>query len=324
MRIIRLKELRKIHSEIQEKNAVSDPMDIQNKETILYETVKKIVELAYIARREGLLALEDAVWDIALESAEEVLKHLIIMVVDGTEPQIVEEIGLSRYYAHLYTDYEALRYLMYLEGALSIQAGENPRILEERLKVMLPANMYLTYCVNLEKANEEKEREKKEHLIEDLCKGKRNWTQEDSGYYVYKLLDYVICDITDNGLQRVMREIENVTLSLAMKGMSGEARRRIFANLSNRLAILIAEDMVSMYLVRAVDILEASQKILNVIIRLSDTGEIIGNYEYLEPFYDVFRVDTNQQRTKNRKIAQLKQMVEEYEQGDELVQEVTE
>ena len=157
-----------------------------------------------------------------------------------------------------------------------------------------------------------------------MCKGERLWNPGENGYYVSRLVDYVICDITDKELQRVMREIDNVALSLSMKGMSGQARKHIFDNLSERLGKMIAEDMVNMGPVRVVDILDASQKILNVLIKLIDTGEIAGNYEYLEPFYQVVHVDTKTVWQKDSKLGQLKKMVEEYEQGAELVRKFTE
>lgn len=324
MRISKSEELRKIHSEIRNKVEGGDSTNHQEKESMLWEAVKRMVELSNLARLEGLLALEEAVKDIPLESREEELRQLIVLLVDGTEPAIIEGIGLSRYYAHLYTDYEALRYFIYLEGALSIQAGDSPRVLEEKLKVMLPKDMYVRFSLEQERVEQEKERQKEEKLIEKLCKGERLWNPGENGYYVTKLVDYVICDITDKELQRVMREVDNFTLAMAMKGMSGEARKHIFDNLSQRLAKLVAEDIMYMGPVRVVDILEAAQKILTIFIMLVEKGEIAGKYEYLEPFYQVFHVDTKVQRQKNSKISQLKKMVEEYEQGAELVKEFNE
>ena len=291
-------------------------------EKMILSAVKRVMELNRLARLEGLLALEEAVWDISPEDKEEGLKQLIFLLVDGTDPEMIEGIGLARYYAGLYSDYEALRYFIYLEGALSIQAGENPRVVEEKLKSMLPPELYLQYSKQQEEEYVEEEKRKEEHLIENLCKGERLWNSGESGYYVSKLVDYLICDVTDKELQRIMREVDNFVLTLAMKGMSGEARKHIFSNLSERLAKLIAKDMMNMGPVRVVDIIEASQKILNIVIRLIDRGEI-RTYEYLEPFYAVFQVDIKSHKEKNTKISQLRKMVEEYEQGAELVREVT-
>ncbi len=143
MRINQLQELRKVHLEIMDRSIQDSYEDIQNSEAMLLDAMKKVLELRKLVRMQGLLALEDAVSDITLDSSEEQLKHLIILVTDGTDPDVLLGIGMTRYYANLYTDYSALRYFIYLEGALSIQAGDNPRVLEEKLKVMLPHNLYL-------------------------------------------------------------------------------------------------------------------------------------------------------------------------------------
>ena len=324
MKISKLEELRNIHLEIKAKNSKATLAEIQNDEIMVLNAMDKITELSQLARREGLLALEDAVWNIPLESEEEELRQLIMLLVDGTEPTLLEGIGMARYYTSLHTDYRALKSFLYLEGVLSIQEGENPRILEEKLKVMLPSHLYIQYSKKVEEKKQEEKKKDDENLIENLCKGERQWNLGENGYYISKLTDYTVCDLGNRELQRVMREIDNVDLTLAMKGMSGAARKRIFDNLSNRLGQMIAEDMISMGPVRAVDILEASQKILTVLVRLIDYGEIASKYEYLKPFYNTFYVETKSQTSKHSQISELKQLVEEYEQGSELVREIWE
>ncbi|SNX55512.1 flagellar motor protein [Thermoanaerobacterium sp. RBIITD] len=168
--------------------------------------IKKIIDLANIARREGLLSLEDAVRNVD----DEFLKKGILLVVDGTDPELVRDIleteisfledrhkqgqgvfqamgayapafgmigtliglinmlknlddpkkvGPGMAVALITTFYGSiLAYLVFLpmarklnarsqqevllkevmiEGILSIQAGENPRIIEEKLKAFL-------------------------------------------------------------------------------------------------------------------------------------------------------------------------------------------
>lgn len=321
MRINRIEELGKIYTEIKDKNAGDFEKEICSNQMILRTAIDRMIELNNIARLEGLLALEETAENIPLESMEGELKQLLMLIVDGTEPEVLRGIGLTRYYANLYTDYQALKHFIYLEGALSIQAGDNPRVMEEKLKSLLPGDMYLEYSLEQKREFDEKEKVKKDKLIEKLCKGKRLWNPGENGYYVSKLLDYVICNMPDKGMQRTLREVDNRTLALAMKGMSGEARKHIFSNLSERMGKMIAEDMTYMGLVRIVDILDASQKVLTTIINLIDACEIVGEFEYLEPFFNVFSVDTASQYQKLGKISQLKEMVDEYEQSAGLVRE---
>ncbi|SDK45567.1 motility protein A [Natronincola ferrireducens] len=171
------------------------------------EIIAKIIGLANTARKEGLLALEEAAEGIE----DEFLQKGIMLIVDGTDPELVRSlletelsfieerhrqgqgifetmgslspafgmigtliglinmlrtlddpstIGPSMAVALITTFYgsllanlifiplanklqlrsreEILRKEIMVEGLLSIQAGENPRIIEEKLKAFLP------------------------------------------------------------------------------------------------------------------------------------------------------------------------------------------
>lgn len=172
--------------------------------------ISKIIDLANLARKEGLLALEEAVSTIE----DEFLKKGIMLIVDGTDPELVRSIletelsymetrhkelqdywgflgsagpawgmigtliGLvmmlqalddpttigpkmavaliTTFYGSLIGNYicspvknklalfsaeEMLVKEILIEGMLSIQAGENPRIIEEKLKSFLPPSL---------------------------------------------------------------------------------------------------------------------------------------------------------------------------------------
>ena len=150
-------------------------------------TIAKIIELSNVARKEGLLALEE----VAQNLDDEFMKKGILLIVDGTEPELVRGIletelmnmderhrsvagffetwaalgpawgmiGPSMATALLTTLYGSLianwfctpianklkeqnsiEYQLkeiVIEGLLSIQAGENPRVIEEKLKSFL-------------------------------------------------------------------------------------------------------------------------------------------------------------------------------------------
>ncbi len=84
-----------------------------------------------------------------------------------------------------------------------------------------------------------------------------------------------ILSLDDKSIQRVLREVDNNELATALKGSNEEVQSVIFNNLSKRLAAMIREDMEFMGPVRLKDVEEAQQKIVNVIRKLEDTGEII-------------------------------------------------
>ena len=174
------------------------------------ETITTIIELSNVARKEGLLALEEAANGIE----DSFLKKGILLIVDGTDPELVrsiletelisiegrhkktisfwedlatmgpawgmigtliglinmlkqmndpDSIGPSMAVALITTlygsmlanwictpiatklksnnDTEIMTKEVMVEGLLSIQAGENPRVIEEKLKSFLPPVM---------------------------------------------------------------------------------------------------------------------------------------------------------------------------------------
>lgn len=84
-----------------------------------------------------------------------------------------------------------------------------------------------------------------------------------------------ILTLDNRSIQRFLREIDNNQLALALKGATEEVQKVIFANMSKRLAEMIKEDIEYMGPVRLKDVEEAQQKIVNVIRKLEDAGEIV-------------------------------------------------
>lgn len=81
--------------------------------------------------------------------------------------------------------------------------------------------------------------------------------------------------LDDRAIQRVLRDVENSDLGLALKGANEQVQNAIFNNLSKRLAVMIKEDMEFMGPVRMKDVEEAQQKIVSVIRKLEENQEII-------------------------------------------------
>lgn len=182
----------------------------KTKETNEAELIGKIIDLSNIARKEGLLALEEAATSID----DEFMKKGVLLIVDGTDPELVRDIletemvcisdrhkstigfwdnfaamgpawgmigtliGLinmlkklddfasigpnmsvaliTTLYGSLIANWlctpvanklkakdgsETMMKEVMIEGLLSIQAGENPRVIEEKLKAFLPPTL---------------------------------------------------------------------------------------------------------------------------------------------------------------------------------------
>lgn len=84
-----------------------------------------------------------------------------------------------------------------------------------------------------------------------------------------------ILSLDDVSIQRILREVETKELALALKGCSEEVSNSIYKNQSKRAAASLKEDMEFLGPVRLMDVEKAQQRIVGVIRRLDDAGEIV-------------------------------------------------
>jgi flagellar motor switch protein FliG len=84
-----------------------------------------------------------------------------------------------------------------------------------------------------------------------------------------------ILSLSNRDVQQVLKEVDQKELGVALKGCTDELKQHIFSNLSKRLAAMIQEDMDYMGPIRRSDMEEAQQKIVNIVRRMQDSGEII-------------------------------------------------
>lgn len=85
--------------------------------------------------------------------------------------------------------------------------------------------------------------------------------------------DVILLD--DRSIQKVLREVDTQDLAKALKGVDMEVQEKIFRNMSKRASSLLREDMDFMGPVRLRDVEESQQKIVNIIRKLEDAGDII-------------------------------------------------
>lgn len=93
-----------------------------------------------------------------------------------------------------------------------------------------------------------------------------------------KNLMFVFEDILlldDRSMQRVLKEVDTKELSLALKGASEEVQVKFFKNMSSRAGEMIKEDMEFMGPVRLKDVEECQQRVVDIVRRLEEDGEIV-------------------------------------------------
>ncbi|WP_372590685.1 flagellar motor switch protein FliG [Fervidobacterium pennivorans subsp. carthaginiensis] len=84
-----------------------------------------------------------------------------------------------------------------------------------------------------------------------------------------------ILKLDDRSVQLVLREVNTQDLAVALKGASEELKQKIFNNMSKRAQQLLKDEIEFMGPVRVKDVEEAQQKIINIIRRLEEAGEIV-------------------------------------------------
>jgi len=84
-----------------------------------------------------------------------------------------------------------------------------------------------------------------------------------------------IINLDDVSIQRILREVDNKELALALKGCSEDVQEIIFRNQSKRAGATLKEDIQFLGPVRLMDVEKSQQKIVSIIRRLDEAGEII-------------------------------------------------
>ncbi len=85
--------------------------------------------------------------------------------------------------------------------------------------------------------------------------------------------DIVMLD--DRAIQKVMREVDTNELAKALKAVDPDVQDKIYRNMSKRAAALLKEDMDFMGPTRRKDVEEAQQKIVSIIRKLEEQGEVV-------------------------------------------------
>lgn len=84
-----------------------------------------------------------------------------------------------------------------------------------------------------------------------------------------------IINLDDTSIRRILREVDTKDLALALKGSSQDVANRIYKNMSQRAGEMLREDIEFLGPIRLRDVEEAQQRIVQIIRRLDEAGEIV-------------------------------------------------
>ncbi|OCG31031.1 flagellar motor switch protein FliG [Gilliamella sp. Choc4-2] len=93
-----------------------------------------------------------------------------------------------------------------------------------------------------------------------------------------------LVEVDDRSIQRLLKDIDNETLIIALKGASTALRDKLLSNMSQRAASILREDLENRPPVRLSQVETEQKKILVIARRLAESGEVIlssGDDEYV-------------------------------------------
>jgi flagellar motor switch protein FliG len=112
-----------------------------------------------------------------------------------------------------------------------------------------------------------------EKQIMEVLEGDDPELAEEIKKRMFVFEDIVMLD--DKSIQRVLREVDNAELAKALKPCDAEVQEKVFKNMSKRAGSMLKEDIEFMGPIRMKDAEEAQQKIVAIIRRLEDSGDVV-------------------------------------------------
>jgi ribosomal protein L31E len=94
----------------------------------------------------------------------------------------------------------------------------------------------------------------------------------------YKFND-IIPNLDDRAVQRIIRSSNSTDIAISLTGKEKEVHEKIFKNMSSRAVEVLKEDIQRHGTMPEYKVKESQQKIVDVIHKLIDTGEIIAPHQ---------------------------------------------
>lgn len=237
--------------------------------TLLTDAAVDIIMISRIARREGVLCLEELV-----EDHESVfVKWLARLVVDGTDSELLFEMVVNEYWMRASEGALAMVDYMYIRGMLFVQEGLNDRILADFLQTLIPQGLRSEYQTKLQvKLNALEEKKRKENAEKLACI--RPVFHDEAVIEKIHILENKIYKFSDRTIQRVVRDLDSYCAGICIYAMSEESRKKVLDNMSSRYAGEVMEDIVHFVSIEEQEVLKYIEKALNVINKLLEMGEI--------------------------------------------------
>ncbi|TDT69139.1 flagellar motor switch protein FliG [Hypnocyclicus thermotrophus] len=205
----------------------------------------------------------------------------ILNFISGEHPQIIALIisylpadKAGEIMSHLPSEkqIDIARRIAQMERTSPEMIREVERILERKISTVMGQDYTMTGGIDaLVEILNNVDRTTEKTIIEGLEEAEATLAEEvKKKMFVFE--DLILLD--DKSVQQVLKNVENKDLTMALKGSSEEVAEKIFKNMSKRAADNLREDMEYTGPVRVRDVQEAQQRIVAVVRKLEESGEI--------------------------------------------------
>lgn len=235
------------------------------------ETVKKMLHLYKTSRCHGLFKLEE------VASQENYCHPVLIkigvdMIVDGADPHIVKDILENYILSSQLTNKEFLENMIIFQAVTAIQEGECPRHFVERLSSLFGMEFIPEFKKQTEKEELLGESSINLETIDVLLLQNQeklvSFSKTDS-------FDFIPNVMHNNCIQRILREVQMTDLEIALCGCKQSVVKLFVMNLSKRNQQLFFDDLQHITVLDKCMIEKSQKKILNIIKKLLESGEIV-------------------------------------------------
>jgi AraC-like DNA-binding protein len=234
---------------------------MEKKECLVF--LEQMLELSQKARKHGLFSLESE----TPAAGSVFLRKAIQLVVDGIEPETVRTVLTNYILLGDFRGKQLLERLLILEGILSIQAGENPHVIKEKLSSFFGED----FVPEIEKHYGGK-LENPVDKIRTYCDKIRSAKPLSP---MTELLEKPLTGLPERSLQRLLRELEADVIAKALKGSGGKVQAAVLKNLSQQIAVQVIDEINGLDPVEPPEIARCQEQILKTIEKLRVDGDIL-------------------------------------------------
>lgn len=153
-----------------------------------------------------------------------------------------------------------------MQELIARDINEKVALLQKRNYVHLGGADFTARMLNLMNTS-------KERTFLNIVENKSPELAEEIKKRLFVFEDIVMLD--DRAIQKVLREIDTSDCALALKGIDNEVSDKIYRNMSNRAAAMLKEEIEYLGPIRQHDRDQAQERIISIIRRLEDAGEIV-------------------------------------------------